>query len=76
MHDPLEDHSSSSPSCVQNGSLFLTIMKPKELLEVCRQPESIDCQNFVQSYIMSPKNKTEAKLEGSIVRTSNPYIHM
>ena len=76
MHDPLEDHSSSSPSRVHDSSLFWTMMKPKELLEDCRQTEPVDCQNFVQSYIMSPKNRTEAKLEGSIVRTSNPYIHM
>jgi hypothetical protein len=48
MHDPLEDRSSSSPSCVRDGSLLLTMMRPKELLADHRLLEPSDCQNFVQ----------------------------
>jgi hypothetical protein len=56
-HDPLEDRTSPSPSCVRDGSQFLTMMKPKELLADRWQPEPADCQNFVQNYTMYTVNE-------------------
>ena len=55
-HDPIEDHPSSVPSCVRDGSLFSTMVKPKELLADHQQLEPIDCRNIVKSNMMSSMN--------------------
>ena len=72
---PLEDHPSSAPSCVRDGSLFSIMVKPKVLLADRRQPEPIlsePCKKQHHAFDELNRSNTRGKHSKNI----NPHNHM